>query len=50
MVERALLAVLIALGLVFSASLVATSFNKLAERLGCAFEQAKVCVIDGEAE
>lgn len=48
MVEKALLWALIALALVVTVSAVGEQLVHQAERIQCAFEQATVCVIDGD--
>lgn len=48
MVEKALLWALVALTLVVVLAAIGEQFTHQAERIQCAFENAKVCVIDGE--
>lgn len=50
MVERALLYLLIAVGLVTVASAIATSFHKTADRIECGFQKAEVCILDDAKE
>lgn len=50
MVERALLYVALALGLVVVASSIATSFHKMADRIECGMKQAEVCILDDAKE
>lgn len=50
MVEKALLLVLVALGIIVAASAIATAFHKMADKVECAFDHSTICILDDAKE
>jgi len=50
MVEKALLAALVAIGLIFALDAIATNLHKVADKIECGFDRATVCLLDKDKE